>query len=190
MQIRTIQTTTPVSTAGRNNAFTLVEVLVAAAVGAIIFASLYRGISNSYGLLQTSRLNLRATQIMVSELEGLRLCAWGVTNVNTGTNVSQLFNANIVPTTFTNYFYPLGLNGTSNLGTVYYGSLGITPMSNPASVSSSKLGGSVPAYVTNMAEVTVTVTWTDGLNGHTTTHTRHMSSYVAKYGIQNYVIQH
>lgn len=190
MQIRTIQTTTPSVRAGGRRAFTLVEVLVSALVGAIIFASLYRGISSSYGMLQTSRANLRATQIMVSELEGLHLCAWGVTNMYNGTNVTQLFNSNIVPTSFTNYFYPLGLNGTSNLGTVYYGTLSISRFSSPASVQTNLFAGTVPPYVTNMATATVTVTWTDGLNGQAHTHTRHMSTYIAQYGIQNYVILH
>src|SRR5690349_13828398 len=88
-------------------AFTLVEVLVAAVIGAIMFTTLYAGISNSFTILNTSRANLRATQIMLSRMEGARLCAWG-----NGTNqVSQLFDTNIISPNFTDYFYPQGMNG-------------------------------------------------------------------------------
>lgn len=144
---------------------------------------MYQGISNCYSLLQTSRANLRATQIMVSELEGVRLCAWG-----TGTNLSQLFNTSIVPSTFTNYFYPLGLNGSTNLGIPYYGTLSVVPLTNAAQEAS--VFGTAPTYATNMALITVSVTWTNGLNGKGVIHTRHMTTFAAEYGIQNYVIQH
>lgn len=176
---------------GSKGAFTLIEVLIAVLVSAIVFAAIYSGISNCYGLLQTSRGNLRATQIMISELEGIRLCSWG-----DGTNLpTQLFNTNIVPTTFTNYFYPLGLGvGTNglddgtNLGTPYYGTVTVMQLTNPAE-QSTVFNGSMPGYATNMALVTVTLHWTDGLRGKQVTHTRHMSTLVAQYGIQNYVIQ-
>jgi prepilin-type N-terminal cleavage/methylation domain-containing protein len=162
----------------RVQAFTLLEVLMAAAIGAVIFAALYAGISNCFSLLTTSRANLRATQIMVSRLEALRLCSWG----NGDNQASQLFNTNVVPATFTEYFYPRGLEGnTNNLGTIYSGTMTITtniPLNPPAS------------YSPNMALVTVTVTWADGFAGRTNSHTRSMSTYVAQYGVQNYVYAH
>jgi type II secretory pathway pseudopilin PulG len=152
-------------------AFSLVEVLVAAGIMAIIYASLFAGISSAFNLLETTREDLRATQIMVSRLEGLRLCAWGS---------AELFNTNIVPPTFTDTFYPPGLNNTANNGTVYYGTMTITqdPALSPAA-----------SYATNMALVTVSVTWTNG-SGTPTIHTRSMSTYVAKYGLQNYIYYH
>jgi len=82
-------------------AFSLVEVMVAASIMAIIFAALFAGISSTFSLMDVTRENLRATQIMVSRLEGLRLCAW---------SNNQLFNTSVVPTNFTDSFYPLGLN--------------------------------------------------------------------------------
>ena len=176
---------TPSPSPGGKRAFTLVEVLVAVAVSMIVFAAIYAGISNCYGILQTSRGNLRATQIMVSELEGIRLCAWG-----NGTNLAtQLFNTSIVPTSFTNYFYPLGLNGTTNLGTPYYGTISVSQLTNSAQ-QSTVFNGTTPSYATNMALVTVTLHWTDGLHGKPLNHVRHMSTLVAQYGIQNYVILH
>lgn len=169
------------ATQGSRRAFTLAEVLVAVAVSALIFAAMYQGISNCYNILQTSRANLRATQIMVSELEGIRLCAWG-----TQTNLPQLFNPAVVPSAFTNYFYPQGLNGSTNMGLPYYGTVSIIQLTNSAE-QTSIFGSTVPAYCTNLALVTVTVSWTNGLGADQMRHTRHMSTFVAEYGIQNYL---
>jgi type II secretory pathway pseudopilin PulG len=161
-----------------SQAFTLVEALVSAAIGAVIFTALYAGISNSFTLLNTARANLRATQIMVSRLEGLRLCAWGKST----NQVSQLFDTNVIPQTFTDFFYPQGMNGdTNNHGAVYQGTMIVEPnppLDPPAS------------YSPGMARVTVTVTWQDGISGRTVTHTRRMSTYVAQFGEQNYIFDH
>jgi len=170
-------TAPPVPWAGVR-AFTLLEALMAAAIGAVIFTALYAGISNSFSMLNTARANLRATQIMLSRLEGLRLCAWG-----NGTNQSsQLFNTNIIPTTFTDYFYPEGMCGdTNNHGAAYAGTMVIETnitLSPPASYSS------------QMARVTVTLTWQDGIAGRSITHTRRMTTYVAQFGEQNYIYTH
>ena len=159
-------------------AFTLVEALVAAAIGAVIFTALYAGISNSFGLLNVARANLRATQIMVSRLEGVRLCAWG-----NGTNqLSQLFDPAVVPPIFTDHFYPQGMNGdTNNLGAVYQGTMTVVTnitLNPPAD------------YSPRMAQVTVTLTWSDGIGGRAVTHTRSMSTYVSQFGEQNYVFNH
>lgn len=184
MTNRFISSDGPAAAGESRRAFTLIEVLVSVAVSALVFGAVYEGISNCYSIMQTSRANLRGTQIMVSELEGLRLCGWG-----TGTNVDQLFNASIVPSSFTNYFYPVGLNGTTNMGIPYYGSVSVIQLTNSAK-QTAVFGSTVPTYATNMALVTVTVTWTNGLNGTQVGHTRHMTSFVAEYGIQNYIIQH
>lgn len=150
----------------RDAGFSLLEVLIAVTVMAIIYAGLFVGVTTTFNLLQTTRENLRATQIMVSRLERLRLCAW---------SEGQLFNTNVVPAKFNDSFYPLGLNGGTNSGTVYVGTMTVSqsPNLNP-----------VASYRTNMALVTVTVRWTNGLNN---VHFRSMSTYVARYGMQNYV---
>lgn len=154
------------------NAFSLLEVLIAVFVMAFIYAGLFSGVSTTFGLLQVTRENVRATQIMVSRLERIRLCAW---------NNDQLFNTNIVPTTFTDSFYPQGMNGTANNGTLYTGTLTITPGPSMSPAAS---------YNANMALVTVTVTWTNGGNCRQNSHTRSMSTYVSKYGMQNYIYYH
>jgi prepilin-type N-terminal cleavage/methylation domain-containing protein len=171
---------TPRRKKGAAQAFTLIEVLIAGAIGAVIFTALYAGVTNSFSMLNSTRANLRATQIMVSRMEGLRLCAWG-----NGTNQpSQLFDTNIVPATFTDYFYPQGLNGNTNyVGTTYSGTM--TILTNPNFTMTP-----YASYISNLALVTVTVTWSDGFVGHDMTHTRRMSTYVSQFGEQNYIYTH
>jgi prepilin-type N-terminal cleavage/methylation domain-containing protein len=158
--------------------FTLIELLIAAALAAILLSAIFSGISNSFALLNTTRERMRGTQIMMSRLEGLRLESWG-----SGTNhVSQLFNPTMVPNTFTDYFYPEGLNGNTNsLGTVYTGSLSIT--TNVALTPSC-------SYSNFLAFVTVSVQWQDCYHGATNNHSDSMSTLVGRYGIQNYVYTH
>ncbi|HZT23351.1 MAG TPA: type II secretion system protein [Verrucomicrobiae bacterium] len=161
------------SAAGQR-AYTLVEVVCSALIGAILFAALFSGINAGYRIVRQERENLRATQVILTRMEGLRLEAWGT---------NQLFNPALVPTNFTDSFYPLGLGGsTSSTGVVYSGTMQITPgpyTNNP------------PAYNTNLALVTVTVTWTDQVpDGRNLVHTRTMRTYVAQYGVQNYIYNH
>ena len=134
--------------------------------------------------MTTARQNLRATQIMISRLEGLRLEAWDTTN-----GLSELFNPAYVPTTFTENFYPLGMNGSTNQGMTYYGTMTVVPLTNSAT-QASVFGGTIPSYASQMALVTVTLNWTNstkGIMAEGTSHTRTMSTLVAQYGIQNYV---
>lgn len=155
-------------------AYTLVEVLCSAAIAAILFVALFNGINMGYRIVQQERENLRATQVVLGRMEGLRLEAWGT---------NQLFNPVVVPTNFTDSFYPLGIGGsTGSTGVVYSGTMNITlgPYTNNA-----------PSYNSNMALVTVTVTWTDQVtDARTIIHTRKMRTYVAQYGMQNYVYSH
>jgi hypothetical protein len=149
-----------------------VELLIGAGMAAIVYAAVFCGVSQTFRILNSSRENLRATQIIVSRLEGIRLEAW---------TTNQLFNTAFVPTNFTEYFYPQGLNSTTNEGTIYGGTVAIKvspTMSN------------TPSYSSNLAQVTVTVNWTNGVSGITNVHTRTMTTYVAQYGLQNYVWSH
>lgn len=152
-------------------AFTLVEVLCSAAILAIVCLALFYGLSQGFAMTQTARENLRATQIALTRMEGLRLEAW---------STNQLFNPVFVPPTFTASFYPLGLNDTSSTGAVYSGTMTIAP--GPFTGDSL-----VPSYNSNMALVTVVVSWQDVYYGRTNTYTRTNYTLVAKYGIQNYI---
>jgi len=77
------------------SAFSLVEVCISVAILAVMIVSLYGGMGSSFGVIQSARENLRATQIMLERVEGLRLYNW-----------NQLVYSNMVPTWFTNHYYP------------------------------------------------------------------------------------
>jgi prepilin-type N-terminal cleavage/methylation domain-containing protein len=161
----------------KSHGFTLLEVLISAAISAIVLAAVFSGISNTFSMLSTSRENLRATQIIMSRIEALRLESWG--NGSGASGGSQLFNPTNVPPTFTDYFYPQGLNNnTNNYGTVYSGTVTVNnnfTLSPPCS------------YNGAMAMVTISVSWTDVMRGVTNNYSRSMSTLVAQSGIQNYV---
>jgi len=55
------------------SAFTLVEVMVAVWLGAIMFVGLYLGFSQGFAVIQLTRENLRATQILQEKAETIRL---------------------------------------------------------------------------------------------------------------------
>lgn len=143
------------------NAYTLVEVIVGIFVMTVMFVSLYGGITAGFSVTQLARENLRATQIMLERTEGLRLYNW-----------NQVVYSNMVPTVFTNYYYPLATNGQSP-GIPYYGTMTITNSAISPSVT----------YQDQMRVVTVNVYWTNGV----VQRTRSMATFVAKNGIQNYV---
>jgi prepilin-type N-terminal cleavage/methylation domain-containing protein len=153
----------------RHAAFTLVEVICAAAIAAILFLALFFGIAQGFRILQTSRESLRATEIMVGRTEGLRLVNW-----------TQLTNTDFVPGTFTNYFYPNGMGGSTNQGVAYAGTMTLSDVPLTA-----------PDYTNAMKLVTVTVTWQDthanAFGDSTITYTRSFKTFVAKHGIQTYV---
>src|SRR6266542_6587845 len=101
------------SSARRRLAFALSEVLVSVALMAIVFVSLYAGMSSGFAVTKLSRENLRATQIMLERLEGIRLYNW-----------NQLCYSNMIPPTFSSYFYPAITNGQSK-GISYQGTIAI-----------------------------------------------------------------
>jgi len=142
-------------------AFTFVEVMVATSIALFLFISFYAALASGIGTIQIARENVRATQIMVNRMEGIRLCRW-----------DQLTDTTLVPTNFTETFYPNAPIG--NQGFTYTGTITIAPaaLANPAT-----------SYSTNMYRVTIQLDW----QSTGPPHTRQMTTYCAKYGIQNYV---
>lgn len=143
--------------------FTLVESAVALTIGAIMLTSLYGCFAAGFNMVKVSRENARATQIMLTRLEAIRLSTF-----------DQLTNTVYYPRTFTESFDPKDAAAQA-AGVVYSGTF--TP--------STPVVGSLPeSYRTNMMLVTVTVNWTSGKLPHTRT----MQTYAAKDGIQSYVV--
>ena len=148
------------SAAGRI-AFTLAEVMVGVALIGIVFVSLYAGMSSGFAVTQLARENLRATQILMERMEGIRLYNW-----------DQVVYSNMIPTRFTNYYYPLA-GGNEPKGVAYHGQMYIWQPSLYPSAT----------YTNNMRAVVAMVTWTN----NNVPRWRWIWTYISKHGVQNYV---
>jgi type II secretory pathway pseudopilin PulG len=116
------------------NAFTLVELMIGAAIIAFTMVALYGAFSFGFSTIKLSQEELRADQILVQKLETLRVYDW--------TNVIN----NYLPTNFTGYY-------STNGGITYEGSLSVTPF-----VPS----GPSETYTDSLRQVTVSVDWISG----------------------------
>lgn len=153
-------------------AFSMVEILIGMAIMGVVFVSLFAGMSVSFASTQAARENLRATQIMLERMEGIRLHTW-----------NQLIYSNMIPSTFQTSYYPLALSGQST-GITYFGTIEITnkPMVPPTT------------YSDRMRAITVTVYWTNyygnGRKTNALVRSRSMTTFTARNGVQNYVYDH
>lgn len=145
------------------HAFTLVEVIIAVAIMAVMFVSLYLGIAFGFRVSRSERENLRATQIILERMEGIRLFRF-----------DQLTDTNLNPLTFTKTYYPDALGGQSQ-GITYNGTVTVDTnitLDPPAS------------YGSQMEKVTVQLSWvSEGVP-----RSRSISTYVSRNGIQNYIM--
>ena len=141
--------------------FTLAEVVIAVGILGVSFISLYAGMTAGFALTKVSRENLRATQIMVERMEGIRLFNW-----------NQIVASNMIPSTFTTQYYPAVGGGTAS-GELFSGTMTLTnAVLSPA-----------PSYTTKLRMLTVTVDWQSG----DAKRTRSMTTLVGADGLQNYV---
>src|ERR1041385_6981427 len=125
--------------------YTLAEVLIAVAIVALLFVSLYSGIAFCFKVTRSERENLRATQVMLRRMEGIRLFNW-----------NQISDTNLNPLVFYESYIP----GVAGSGVTYTGRTDVTTMvalDPPAS------------YSTNMKRITVTVSWSSDAVLHTRT---------------------
>jgi len=162
-----IKTPTP----GTRSAYMLAEVMVAVAVLAVMVVSLYLGISTGFSILQRTRENLRATQILVQRMETLRLYTW-----------DQLRNVESTPTfqtSFTDLYDPSA--GDTGGGMEYHGDIQIT-IPPPASALPAEV-----SYRDSVALVTVSLRWTNRAGENVFPHERQFQTLVAKTGMQRYV---
>jgi type II secretory pathway pseudopilin PulG len=147
--------------------YTFIEVLVAGALLGFMATSLFGAFSAGFCVIQSTRENLRATQIMVQKLEAIRLFTW-----------SQVCDTNnyLMPS-FVEPYDPLSV--TNGCGGANY--TGYVSASVPAS-------GDLPeAYRTNMRTITVTLYWTNYNGAKSIVHKREMQTRVARNGMQNYI---
>ena len=147
--------------ADRDQAFTLIEVMLAVVIVGVEFVSLYVAITQGFAVVQSARENLRATQIMQEQVEIIRVLDWD--KVIT-TPSPWLFNAN---------FYPAG--GTNNQGLLYLGSIAVTDAPVPV------------GYSADMRLVVVSLAWTNGANARILRN-RELRTLVSRYGLHNYYL--
>ena len=139
--------------------FTFAEVMMSMALTLVMFAAFYASMSMGVRTIQVARENLRATEILVGEMEDLRLLNW-----------NQLTNTTLLPPSFTvNY----NQNGTNTFGVTYTGTVAVAsmPWSTPTS------------YSANMKQVSITLNW----NSWGIQRQRSMTNYCAQFGVQPYV---
>lgn len=151
----------------RRRGFTIPEVVVGTVVLVIGYVGLYGAMAWGRTMAKNSRENLRATEIMDEKMEQIRLYDWTeITNNAVGGYMD--------PTPFRQYFDPANPNKTP----VYWCKMIVTNV--PSSFPSS--------YSGNMRQVSVVVLWTNysGRAG-AIPHARTNQTYVAWYGVQNYV---
>ena len=142
----------------RTSAFTLIETIVATFLATIMLPAIYASTAAGFSMVQVTREDLRATQILLRQVEAIRLSPYKL-----------LQDPKSYPTNFTDYYCT---NGKTN-GAAYAVSYNWQP--GPASLP--------PSYRTNVLLVTVSAAWSSG----NVQRTRSMQTYVARYGIQRYV---
>jgi len=141
------------------DAFTLMEVVVAAMVLMTISVAFYLGLSSCFSVVKASREEVRATQIMTQKLEAVRLCTW-----------SELTNFS-----FKEPYDPVGTTNSS-AGVYYYGNV---------TKSAAATIPNTASYLNNICLVTVSLTWTN--SRRSAVYSRKMETHYARYGLQSYI---
>jgi prepilin-type N-terminal cleavage/methylation domain-containing protein len=147
--------------------YTFTEVLLAMGILGVVATSLCAGFHVGFCMIQSTRENLRATQIMLQKVEAIRLFTWSQVGDTT----------NYLKYSFTEKYDPLGATNNSS-GPEYTGFV----------VASMPAAGELPeAYRTNMRTITVNVAWTTHDGAKVISHKREMQTRVARNGMQNYI---
>jgi type II secretory pathway pseudopilin PulG len=143
--------------ASRQSAYTLPEVMMGVLIMSIMFVTLYMGFTQGFGVVQGSRENLRAIQILQDQTEVIRLYTW------------EQINGGYIPAQTNWTFYPAGASGQK--GITYTGTVSIAaaPMTE--------------SYAADNKLLTFTLTWNTG----NIQHQRQVATLVSKYGLHNYI---
>lgn len=105
----------------RVSAFTLVELMVALGVFAIVFASAFYCIQASSRLIDTARHHTRAAQIMQSEIESIRSMAWAnMTSLPTVSTAISLDRVLFDQTVYAKYTLTRTIEGSGNVRKIIY----------------------------------------------------------------------
>jgi type II secretory pathway pseudopilin PulG len=137
---------------------TLVEVVMATGILAIVAGAIIGTFNCGFFVMQSIRENQRATQILMEKVETIRLYSW--TQVNT---------SGFIPSTFADDYDPQASQG--GRGVRYYGYIRVIDVPFTTTCS------------TNLKQINISLLW----NSKGNTHIRQASTLVAKDGVQNYV---
>src|SRR6266542_2333930 len=140
-----------------NDAFTIIELVVAIGLLGLIVLAVYGAITSGMGTVRMARENLRATQILLDKMEAIRLYNW-----------DQVNSDFIRPSFIVNYDVT---NPGTNSGILYYGSVTLEPANTATS------------YSDDLKLVTVRLNWKTGQIARS----RELSTYVCRTGIQSYI---
>ena len=158
----------------RNKGFTLVEALFSLAVVGVLIICLYSAFSSGFSGVQFAREDARATQILIAKMDQMRLFSW------------DQITTNAVPEEFAEHFDPeqdvtaleVGKKGKAKKKgknqppLVYIGEIKI------------KNGPGDVTYKDDMKEVEIELEW---ISQNGMARKRKLKTYVARYGLQNYV---
>ena len=136
----------------------MIEILVAVAVLAIMFVSLYSGFSAGFAVIQLARENLRATQILQEKMETVRLYTW-----------EQINTPGFVPTNFVDTFYVTGTNNPGGLSYTGRVTIARAPITE--------------GYSNELKTVKVELRWLSA----GVLRNREMQTLVTRNGLQNYI---
>jgi len=137
---------------------TLVELVTSVAVLGVMAGGIFGSFRYGFFSLELLRENQRATQVILEKVETIRLYNWDQVNVN-----------GFIPATFTERYDPQAT--TCSQGVTYTGTVVVTNCSLTSS------------YATNIKQLTITLSWST----RNIPHTRTLTTYIAKDGLQNYV---
>ena len=137
----------------------MTEVVIAAALLTLMVAGIFNSFGYGFFASQLARENQRATQIILEKVETLRLYRW-----------DQVTSNGFIPSSFTETYDPQAAPNAQ--GVTYSGTVTISP--TPW----------ICSYSDKMRQVDVTLTWS---TAGRLPHTRSLTTFVSKDGLQNYV---
>ena len=123
--------------------------------------TVFAGLASGFSILQITRENLRATQVIIQRMEAIRLSGF-----------NQLKDPTKYPPSVTEYYSESGkTNGNGGVAYTVTYSAAAAPTTLP------------PTYRTNVLEVRVGVSWASG----NVLRSREMRTFVARSGVQSYI---
>src|SRR5205823_4851234 len=133
--------TTSRPAAVRSAGFTVAEAIVGMGIVGVLIISLYAGLTSGMGTIQLAREDMRATEILVRNMDQIRLFTW-----------DQITNGTTIPTSFLAGFNPANPTPTNNMTSSHvgngnaYGQQSIIPLVYSGTVTISAFPDATPTY--------------------------------------------